>query len=692
MTIILLSLVPKCSIHISSHPCSFDILLSGNQGISLIVPVSRNRLPAFSLAGWGGVARPIRSQLQKTHLHIKTQPNASAGPTPGLALAIITLLGLLLRLLTLDAHGLWIDEVTSLDVASLGFPTFITSLSGYLSNQTPLHYIITWLTSLPTDATTTTIFVRMPSTVLGALTIPVVYALGQELFGKAQGLIAALLLALSSTHLNYSQDIRPYSLLVFFTLLSVYCLVKADSTNSWGWWAGFVAASVADTLIAYVALTLAIPPLLLLLALVLWKRRPRRGEKPDPSLLRRATLATVMLIVGLALSAIPLLAGPHFSPDLGKFSLISAFLSIPELLTFFTQFGLASGIERQLQLLVLITALLGLVLSVAHPVRAMRRYEGSLFCSLYLVIPAFLLAIFATTTAVFQRYALFVMPFYFLLVGHCLAAIFTLIKDKQAIVGRITALLLGSLLIGSFIIGAYSYISPESHSKVAFRPDFRGVAAYLSQYAKAADIAVFVDDTDHGYTVSNFYWKGKPPILAYDSRDPLLFTQAVGGDIYWVVSLDNADALDRLAQADTHWTLIASFERVLLLRETGSRSMLDSTARLVDTLSTMMPDFQPILTLVGCVQQARGQFAQAANTYRRAGAFFPIGDDYLRAADDYDRLGHPMFAWREALLSKYQEPFLPEVHQWLATRLQAENLLDQSRAEAQLAQLLTTSR
>ena len=86
--------------------------------------------------------------------------------------------------------------------------------------------------------------------------------------------------------------------------------------------------------------------------------------------------------------------------------------------------------------------------------------------------------------------------------------------------------------------------------------------------------------------------------------------------------------------------------------------------------------------------QARGQLDEAATTYKRAGTYFPIGDAYLQAADGYDRLGNSKFAWREALLSKYLQPFRPEVHSWLAGRLQAANHPEQSRIETELARLL----
>ena len=563
-------------------------------------------------------------------------------PNSKIAITAIFLCGLLLRLLTLDLHGFWIDEVVSLDISSLGIPTFVTNRFGYAANQPPLHYAVVWLTSLLADPTTTTVLGRLPSALAGAFTIPLVYALGKELFGKPQGLIAALLLALSATHLNYSQDLRPYSILVFLTTLSVYSLLRADRTNSRAWWTLFVASTILNTLNSYVALTFATPALLPFLAWILWNRwRNRLTERPP---LVRAVAATLVLIVGLLLSALDLLGAPHVSPDLARFSLASALSSIPELLAFFTQFGLDPPLERLLGLVVLLISLIGILTALANPSRSERRYQGAALCLLFIAVPSLLLSLFATTGVVFQRYALFVMPFYFLLVAHGMVSLYSLLPDRGRrsllLAWRSVALTIATVVILAFLFGTYAYLNPDLHSRVAFRPDFRGVASYLSQKTTPRDIVIFIDDTGHGYTITNFYWKNSPPTTAYyNSRDPLLFTQQPQGDIYWVASFDNPSALDQIAQPDMGWADTATFERVRVMRETGSKSITDSMSRLVDHLAALMPNYQPITTLQGCILQAQGNLPEAAATYKRAGTFFPIGQDYLHAAIGYDSLG-----------------------------------------------------
>jgi mannosyltransferase len=64
--------------------------------------------------------------------------------------------------------------------------------------------------------------VRLLSALFGILSIPVIYVVGRQLFNKEVGTMAALILALSSFNLYYSQETRMYSLMVLLGLLSMY--------------------------------------------------------------------------------------------------------------------------------------------------------------------------------------------------------------------------------------------------------------------------------------------------------------------------------------------------------------------------------------------------------------------------------------------------------------------------------------
>ena len=60
----------------------------------------------------------------------------------------------------------------------------------------------------------------------GLISIWATYKLGEKLFSKNVGLLAALFLATSSWHIFYSQELRPYSLPVVFALLSWLSLLN----------------------------------------------------------------------------------------------------------------------------------------------------------------------------------------------------------------------------------------------------------------------------------------------------------------------------------------------------------------------------------------------------------------------------------------------------------------------------------
>lgn len=607
-------------------------------------------------------------------------------------LLAIFLIGLALRLFTLDLHGYWGDEINSLDGASIGFPAFIWDRFGYVANQTPLHYLIVWITSILADPASTTILVRLPSAIAGALTILVVYALGKEMFGPAQGLIAAALAALSPRLLNFSQDLRLYSLMVLLTALAAYCLLRASRTDSPRWWAAFVLAHSANIANAYVALTMATPPIMLFLAWVLWTKWRERETEPKAFLY--AAIGAGAALLSTALFALDLLGAPRMSPDLSAFSVVGALASIIEFLTWFTTFGLADNIERLLQIIVLLIALVGAIGAVVHPNKQKRRYESVFFCLAYITIPPMMLALFATTSVVFQRYALFAITFYFLLVGHGMVTLYKSAQDGRYArfrrAARYAAITLLAVIVGAFGVGAFLYQNPATHIKMAYRPDYRAAARYLQETATANDTIVFLDDPGLGFTITNFYWHSNAPTAAYDARDPRLFARQPAGDIFWVVSFEDLNVLNRIAEDNTEWTTVLSVERVALLRQTNPGGMIDAMDGMVSRLEAIGPISQPVITLRGSIQQAQGELQQAADTYRAAGTYFPVGDDYLRTAEGYDKLGLTIFAWREAAISKFWQPFRPQVHSWFARKLAQEGFVEESQAETELVRLLSS--
>ncbi|MEA2573844.1 MAG: hypothetical protein QOH93_1142 [Chloroflexia bacterium] len=602
-------------------------------------------------------------------------------------LAGMFLLSLGLRVYCLDCYSLWFDEIASLEVAQYGPGFFFTDRFGWMRVQTPLHYLTVWFSTLFADPTATAILVRLPSALAGALTVLVVYALGKEMFGRAQGLLAAGLLCVSFIHLTYSQDVRPYTTLVLFTALSVYCLLRAERTGTGKWWAAFAAASIANVLTSYNVLTLVLPALGPYLLWVLWRARRIRSSP-------NSLLYGIVAIAAIGLAAVPMvldtLSVPRTPPDMAALQPV-AFLTAPiELVSWFALPGIA-----ELQRLVPAVMLLFMVAGI-YPIVLRAHRSAIALCLLIMVVPADVLAVLGTTNVVYQRYALFVMPFYLLLVANgmvTLASLPSLLKRATRIAAplRLAALALAAVVVAlvSYSGLRYAVAGTEPRTQVVDRADLRAVSRYLSGRATPQDTIIFAGWDP---TVSNYYWKDKPPAPTYNLVDPLLFNRKVEGSIYWVVSYQ-FDTPPEL-MSGSRWADVTHFYNVTVLREAPSGPDIHPSVKaFLNTLSghvsfTRMEE-QAVYTLRGSVQQASSEIGGAVESYRRAGTLFPIGEEYLRTSRGFAQRGDLSKAWRDALISKSLQPHDPALHAWLAEMLSAMSMPAESRTEREIAELLT---
>jgi 4-amino-4-deoxy-L-arabinose transferase-like glycosyltransferase len=67
---------------------------------------------------------------------------------------------------------------------------------------------------------------RFPSLIFSVASIPCLFLLGKKIFNRRVGLYGALVMSLSSFHLWYAQEARPYSLSVLLSILSTYYLYR----------------------------------------------------------------------------------------------------------------------------------------------------------------------------------------------------------------------------------------------------------------------------------------------------------------------------------------------------------------------------------------------------------------------------------------------------------------------------------
>jgi len=159
---------------------------------------------------------------------------------PLILLALLTLLGGLMRRYHLGQQGLWFDEADLVMRARQPLPELLRNFVNPGENG-PLYTfgMAVWIKL----AGTSEVAVRLPSAIAGTLAIPALYGLGRALRGPRLGLIAAALLTISPYAHWYAQDAKMYSLLVLLTIAATWLLLVAIRRGGAVWIAyGIVAA------------------------------------------------------------------------------------------------------------------------------------------------------------------------------------------------------------------------------------------------------------------------------------------------------------------------------------------------------------------------------------------------------------------------------------------------------------------
>lgn len=140
-------------------------------------------------------------------------------------LAVLTVFALFIRLLNIDKpSGLWYDEMLTYIVSSKTFPTGIIDTILKQDFHMPLYYFYVhfWMKIFGTND----IVLRLSSVVWGVATIPAFFYLGKEFKSEKFGYLLASIACLSPIMIYYSQEVRFYSMLMFFATISVICFIR----------------------------------------------------------------------------------------------------------------------------------------------------------------------------------------------------------------------------------------------------------------------------------------------------------------------------------------------------------------------------------------------------------------------------------------------------------------------------------
>ncbi|MGF1542173.1 MAG: glycosyltransferase family 39 protein [Pleurocapsa sp.] len=403
-------------------------------------------------------------------------------------IGLILLLAAGLYFYQLGTEGFWIDELTSM--------TDIKSGRGLSLNNTdirPLYYILLsiWAKFSHNDA-----WLRSLSVLFALGSVLLVYQIGRRLVGEPEGLISALLLALSPLFINHAQEVRMYTLSACLGLGGTLALTQALTIKkpkhptfaSMAWWAGMRFLAIITVPLNFTLLVADI--------IIIWLRFHDQ---------RRVLLnfGKWLLAIGIFWSPCVFSVFQAASPtsDYANSGHVASrqapgLINVVRILKFYTVWPFAVG-ENAIaaKFYQLFTGLLAGLLGAA----LIQKYRSAklLWVGIWAFVPLIQIFIFShiSMSLWVNRYLLFVCPYIFIL----LAAGFMRVWRKWRIMAIVVALVY-TLAISGGLVRYYTVLD---------RPTYNSVIQTISNGEQPGDLIVW----SMYYTKAlEHYYHGSAPI------------------------------------------------------------------------------------------------------------------------------------------------------------------------------------
>lgn len=141
----------------------------------------------------------------------------------------------------LGALSLWNDEGFTAQMVKLPWKSMLSDLTRIDYNMS-LHYIVlkAW-TGIWGNSETS---LRLLSGLFALAALPLLYRLAQRIAGQWVATVSVVLLALNPFFLELALTARPFSMLLFWTVVATSVLVNALETGTRRWWLCYGAVAV----------------------------------------------------------------------------------------------------------------------------------------------------------------------------------------------------------------------------------------------------------------------------------------------------------------------------------------------------------------------------------------------------------------------------------------------------------------
>ncbi len=224
-------------------------------------------------------------------------PERTATRWPVAVTVAATLLAVALGLWRLGRRSFWYDEAFTVGIVDRPLGDVIWRLTHWEVNQSPYYLLFSgWFRLGQSES-----FLRLLSVAFAVAAVPAIYVLGRRIADARVGAVAAVLLAVHPLVVQWGQQLRAYSMVVFLVIVATILLLRAVDEP------GNTSRSVLYAIVAAVTIYTQFFALLVIVAHLVWVALLR----PMP---RRVVVAATAALAVLALPLAWYLATYHGDP------------------------------------------------------------------------------------------------------------------------------------------------------------------------------------------------------------------------------------------------------------------------------------------------------------------------------------------------------------------------------------------
>jgi mannosyltransferase len=460
-------------------------------------------------------------------------------------LAVVLVLGAVLRFLHLGEKSFWMDEGVSFTINHLSWIDFVKISWRRELNMAPYYLVLRlWMKFGTSEA-----FLRSLSVIFSLAAIVAIYFLARLLFGTRAAQFAAVLAAVHAFLIRYAQEARSYSLAIFLVTLSCFFFVRKVQQPGAKGSTGYILASALAVYSHFFSLLVILAQWLALQFLP--KESPaRRKFHRAWKILALAILPLIVFIASRGAGPIAWITRPSLS-------------SLHEFFLFLSGNG-----GNALLIAYAILALIALGVPIVQRVQ-LPSFEiwGILFAFSWLIVPIVVTLIFSLARPVFlPRYLVICVPALLLIASAALGRL----RNPWLQVGVLL------LLIGFSLRGVQSYYRSDFDLS---REDWRAATAYILSHTEKGDGVVFhaaLGRMPFTYYAARGSTSRPEPEVAFPNSGP-------------IISYTDFVANAKKAPIDTIATVHSRIWLVLAHNKLAGKRLDDVTVKLEEALARQFP-------------------------------------------------------------------------------------------------------